>query len=83
MRRRVITKECQVGVPPHPWSDYLSFEDFDLHVLTAGAVIDRVIVVGLVDEEPLERSCLGVTDEEVVLVTVDTESKPVITIGLQ
>ena len=54
-----------------------------MHVLTAGTIIDRVIVVGLVDEEPLERSCLRVTDEEVVLVTVDTEIKGVITIGLQ
>ena len=54
-----------------------------MDVLAAVAVIDRVIIVGLVDEEPLERSCLRVTDEEVVLVTVDTESKPVITIGLQ
>ena len=54
-----------------------------MDVLAAVAVIDRVINVRLVDDKPLERSRLGVADEKVVLVTVDTKNKAVSTVGLQ
>ena len=54
-----------------------------MDVLAAVAVIDRVITVRLVDDKPLERPYLGVADEKVALVTVDTKNKAVSTVGLQ
>ena len=54
-----------------------------MDVLAAVAVIDRVTTVRLVDDKPLERPCLGVADEKVALVTVDTKNKAVSTVGLQ
>ena len=54
-----------------------------MDVLAAVAVIDRVITVRLVDDKPPERPCLGVADEKVALVTVDTKNKSVSTVGLQ
>lgn len=51
-------------------------------MLAGGRIVEGVVVVGFEDNEPLERTLPRVTNEEVVLIAVDTENEAIATVWL-